>query len=442
MDFFKIKNNTSNSIIINGTYIAGNSEMILSEEVVSSIDSKYFDADLLVNLGKSQIEETYIMINNKNNNSFYKKPPSGIPKTHLDREVNLSLKKADNSLQKGKVQIDDLGLTLVDILKNMQSSQFIETKESSDSIVENSSVVIKEKQLEKTIRDALQDGRDAYQILQDKIGYEQLTSEVQYILDIANENIRVPWKDPVTMVELLPLLDNTNGDVRLVLNENSLYRWNANENSWNPLNSSETSPNPDIPDGSVPTPIIRTRLILGEFFADQGQQIFQLQDSYIVGSDDLQVLLNGILLIRDEDYIEVDERTIQMIFPLIVDDYVVFSVSHSDLVPYVVVEKHVVSESGQRTIMLNKAIGNNASILQIFLNGVAVSLGEDKDYLIYESKYVRFNYDLEDGDIIIARFETSSLADNFELQFAQMQRVYMNISKQIQDLRERVEDKF
>jgi hypothetical protein len=415
--------------------------MILSKEVISTIDQKYFQSGLLVNLGKENIDESYVMVEGKVSN-FYKKPPSGIPKTHLDKEVNLSLKKADNSIQKGNVNIKDLDKETRDILNSTKS---IQVSEFNASAISNESVVIKERQLEKSVRDSLDMGRDAFSILQEKIGYDQLTTEVQYILDKTNENIRIYWKDPVQIYELLPQENNEEGDIRLVVSEKELYFWDDDEKKWNDVGYSGGGgggTEPSIPDGTTPTPIVRSRLILGEFFADEGQQIFKLQDAYIVGSDDLQVLLNGILMAKDEDYIEVDERTIQLIFPLEKDDYVVFSVSQKDMVPYVVVEKHFVDFNNQRVIMLNKAIGNNPDIMQVFLNGIAVSLGENKDYLIYENKYVKFNYDLEIGDIVIARFETSSLADNFEFQFAQMQRVYMNVARQLQELRERVEDRF
>jgi len=48
------------------------------------------------------------------------------------------------------------------------------------------------------------------------------------------------WKSPVNTIVDLPSVGNTNGDIRLVLNEESLYMWNDEYSSWNAIKSSTT----------------------------------------------------------------------------------------------------------------------------------------------------------------------------------------------------------
>jgi len=49
-------------------------------------------------------------------------------------------------------------------------------------------------------------------------------------------NTMVRWKSPVTNFSALPISGNTNGDVRLTLDNNKIYRWNVN--TWDLISSS------------------------------------------------------------------------------------------------------------------------------------------------------------------------------------------------------------
>jgi hypothetical protein len=373
MDFYKVKNNTSNPLIINGTYIDSNSYVVIGDYFLEKIDFKYFEAEILVNEGLVEVGEPI----------------------HVDPPKNIT-------------------------------------------------TIVRERNLESSIRETLLRANEAYNVVQNKIGYDDLKPSIRKIIDsVSDTTFKTYWKDFVEDESLLPSSDfniNSNGDVRLVLNTNSFYRWNSSENRWVKIATASNSPSQGNGQAGAPISIIKERFILDEFFANPGQNIFNLRGKYAINTNDLQVILNGILLTKDEDYIEIDEQTVEVLFPLEFQDYVVFSISGQDTIPYIVVEKHIVVEK-KNEVLLNNAIGNNPSTVQVFLNGIAVSFGEQHDYLVEENKKLAFNYDLEVGDVVLVRFEQSSMAENFENKFAQMQRIYMDLSLKVQYLREVVENK-
>jgi hypothetical protein len=368
-----------------------------------------------------------------------------IGKDNLDGDIRLSL--SNNALYRWSLSENKwINLINTDSFNvNTTNTEYVQSVSeisilSDDGEQKVISTVVKEKNLENSVRDALSKGLEAYDILQDKIGYDDLKPSVKSILDaVSDTSFKTYWKDHVSSELLLPSVEtglNSNGDIRMVLENNSLHRWVASENRWVNLNA--TSGGPIAGDYNSPISIVRQRFILDEFFAYAGQQIFNLRSTYAINTNDLQVILNGILLSKDDDYLEIDNKTIQILFPLQFEDYLIFTVSGQETIPNIIVEKHMISESKNRVI-LNHAIGSNPSVVQLFLNGISLSFGELHDYVILNNKTVMFNYVLDVGDIVIARFEHSSLVDNFEMQFSQMQRVYMELSKQVQYLRESVE---
>ena len=371
MEFYKIKNNTLNPLIISGTYIDSQLEIIISDDFLDKIDPKYFISEILINNGTANVEQP-----------IYINPPKTL------------------------------------------------------------ATVIKERNLDGSIRETLSKANEAYSVIQNKIGYEELKPSIKSILDsLADTTFKTYWKDPVSTKDLLPSKEtgiNSNGDIRLVLDTDTMYRWIESENKWKEVFLGGGTSGSSNSSGVGPISIVRERFILDEFFAYDGQQYFELRGQYVVGSNDLQVILNGIVLVKDFDYIEVDKNNVQMLFPLKFEDYIVFTVTGQSNIPYIVVEKHTI-EQVKNNIVLNHSIGSNPSLMQVFLNGISVSLGENNDYIVVNSHTLSFNYNLELGDVVVVRFEHSSLQDNFENQFAQTKRVYMNLAKQIQQLREIVD---
>lgn len=448
MNFFKIQNNTNNSIIVNGTFIGPKSDAVLSEDAVSLIDKQYFDSGILMNHGLASINNDYVMIDTRTV-QFYKKPPSGIPKNHLDKEVNTSLKKADLAVQKGTITIDDLDEDLKNLIKTIGSGGSkqaitamppMRSKASSNQIPqpESNSVLIRERQFEQLVLDKINQGVLAYKkVSEDKIGYEDLTEELKFLFDQLAEQSNETWKDPVFSYDLLPLTGNKNGDVRLTLDNNSLWRWRSEDtNQWEPISDNSGSGGSE----GVPTPDLRPRFVLGEFFADLGQQRFKASHSYVMDNNSLQVLLNGILMIKDDDYLEIDEYTIEFLYPLEEDDYVVMSTIANGQDPYIIVETVVVKTDNIRIAKFQHAFDpNNTEALQVFLNGISVTPGEEDDYMINDSSSIRFHYDLEEGDKITIRFASAVMIDNIGNQFAQVQKVYQTLSRQVKLLQDKVE---
>ncbi|MNM49709.1 hypothetical protein D3C81_607190 [compost metagenome] len=426
MKFFKIKNNTANSIIISNTCIEPNSDTILSEEAVAMIDNQYFNSNILINLGLIDVNKDFLAIN-PSTNQFYKKPPTGIPRNHLDRDVNSSLKRADNSIQKGLIGLNDLSNDLKNLLQNNSTSLPTNT---------SNSVVIKERQLEESVRNSLDKANKAFDKAFEKVKYDDLSEDLKYLIDESEDDSY--WKDPVDEIELLPQMGNTNGDVRLVLSNGTLWRWNTTlDDKWDQILGNSSTSN-----GQYIEPSISARYVIGEFFAEEGQQIFKAQKSFTVDTNNLQVMLNGILMTKEEDYLEIDEHTVQFLYPLCEDDYVLLSVAAHGQDPFVVVETIDIEENKTRIVKFKHAFDpSNAKSLQVFLNGILVLPGEESDFMFYNSSSINFNYDLEIEDRITVRFESSSLYDNMKVEFSNIQKIYQGLSKQIKVLRETIESK-
>lgn len=372
MDFYKIQNNTNNSIIINEIFIGPKLEVILSKDVVLLIDIKYFETGILNNLGLISIDKDNFIIDTKNN----------------QQEMN-----------------------------------------------EQNSVLIRERQFEQSVVKKLNKGVEAYRkVIEDKIDYEDLTEELKFLFNQLDENNSEVWKDPVFTKELLPLEGNKNGDIRITLDDNVFWRWRAEGvEQWEPINlsSGETE---------IPIPNLKSRFVLGEFFADKGQQTFKASYPYKMENNSLQVQLNGILMLKNDDYIEVDEYTIEFLYPLEENDYIVMSVLSIGQDPFIIIETTEIKENKIRIVKFQHAFNpENIEALQVFLNGISVNVGKEYDFIVNDSSSLKFNYDLEIGDKVTIRFASSSTSDNIEQQFAQIQKIYQTLSKQVKILKDKIE---
>jgi hypothetical protein len=461
MNFYRIKNNTNNPIIIDDIFIKPNHESILSEDSVSSIDIQYFNSNILVNLGPfhHHPNSNYITIDS-NKENFYIKPPGGIPKRHLDREVNTILKKIQ-TLKKENITIDDLDEELKRIILKIIDDNKHENPNRHPGIPHqppfhpphngghhghpekpiphhpphhHDSVLIKERQLEQAIIKKLNEGSYSYKkLFKDKIGYDDLTNELKFLIEQKGNSggIGGNWKDSVYSYELLPLEDNEIGDVRLSLDDFTLWAWDGD--TWNPVNI-------DSEEHEVPIPNLKPRYIIGEFFAEKDQQIFKSNSKFYVGDNSLQVQLNGLLMIKGQDYIEVDNNTISFLYPLEENDYVVMSVLDRDNNSSIVVETVIVKNNGDRRVRFSKSFDDEQeNSMQVFLNGISVFKGENEDYTIIDSTTIEFNYDLEEQDKVTLRFSGTTISGNINTRFAQMQKVYQLLAQQVQRLQDVIE---
>lgn len=442
MNFYRIKNNTNNSIIVNGTYIGPASEAILSDDVITLIDKQYFDSGILANLGVVSIEQSYVMIDTKTV-QFYKKPPTGIPKSHLDDEVKKSLNKADKAAQIGNIKMEDLHITLQKTIKSIMNSDCNASNNPRGTFNSPQSLLIKESQLEKSVRDKLNAINDIYyKIYSEGLGWENLSSEIRYLLENINTDNTSYWKEPVATVGLLPTENNKNGDIRLVLEELKFYKWNENISSWEFINIADSNSSSNEID--IPIDLSSYTDIIGEFFARENQTIFTSQKPYGLGTDNLQVLLNGLLMMKDVDYKEIDDRTIEFLSPLEEDDYVLMCVINKNEKDVKAVVENIVIDKTTRIVKLNYAYQPGIDTIKVYLNGVLMNSGFEEDYIEIDSNTIKFNFDLCEGDKLIIRFDpslTDKILKNKFASFASIQKVYLNLAKQIELLKKEVREK-
>lgn len=427
MDFYKIQNNTNNPIIINGNYIGSYSEVILNNEVLSLIDTVYFDTGILINHGIVEIDNDHVTINT-DAVQYYRKPPTGIPKSHLASDVKTILDKANKTL-KDKISINDLDTTLQETIKN--------SKTSNIKHPQSNSLLIKEEQLERKVREKLQSVIDLKEKYDQKVNYDDLSSEVQFILEQINSDSDNFWKEPVAMKELLPLDNNKEGDIRFVLEDDSLWKWDTED--W--INIDFTKRNqPDKSDNNINGPKLSDRNVIGEAFAFEGQKIFKSKKPYEVGSNNLQVMLNGLLMMKDTDYTEVDNYTIEFLDGLKEDDYVLLVYSGSSNENVVLVENIIIEESN-RYVKLSMPFEKDVNAIKVYLNGIFVSPEIENikgDYIEHDDSTIKFNFDLDEGDRVIVRYESATLADNLKTKFAAVQKVYFGLAKEIELIKEQL----
>lgn len=439
LNYKKIKNNTSNSMIVNGTYIGPLLETIMSSDVVDLIDKQYFNAGILVDLGEVDVGETVVI--DTQTIQFYKKPALGIPKNHLDSEVKGYLDKAVRSVQKGQVELEDLSEKLKSIIQSRSTDvngDGIDDRSNSlmSGYAGSNSIVIKEKQLDRSIKESLRLAQSAYQKPEEGILLKDLSFEVkQAIENQSNDFNYVYWRDPVTIEELLPLDDNRHGDVRLVIEPTNIFVWDENISKWNMLNFNSGSPSEVV--GTNP---LITKTVVSELFAEDSQTKFIIEHPFNVGTNQLEVYLNGILVIKDVDYKEVDNHTINFLYPLQEDDYVLASINSGYGGINHNVENIIIGESSNKRIIRSTYVFDpDGTALRVFLNGMLVECGPEGDYVEIDQNHIKFNYELDEDDRITLRVGNSTVSENILNQFATFRKIYTTLSKQVGALQDKVE---
>lgn len=152
-----------------------------------------------------------------------------------------------------------------------------------------------------------------------------------------------------------------------------------------------------VKSGAAPT-------LYQELVASQGQRRFTLpQGTFTVGDHSLMVLVNGQMMRvgPDNDYVEIDSRTIEFNFDLDQDDVVVFRVNGGTSGP--LMHESYEATAGQTVFDLasSYAVGNHS--LLVFVNGAFQTV--DIDYEETSPKRVTFLEPLEEGDLVTFRVE-------------------------------------
>lgn len=441
LKYKRIKNNTNNSMIVNGTYIGPLSETIMSSDIVDLIDKQYFNAEILMDLGEVDVGDTIVI--DTQTIQFYKKPALGIPKNHLDSEVRGFLEKASKSLQKGQIGLEDLNEKLKTTIQSIATDVNGDgVNDKNNAIMSgyapgSNSIVIKEKQLEKSIKDSLILARSAYQKPEEGILLEDLAPEVKYAIENQPTDYDyVYWREPVTIEEMLPLENNRHGDVRLVMEPISIFVWDANLNKWSMLGFDST---PSTGEVVGHNPVI-AKSVVSELFAEDGQTKFIIEHPYDVGTNQLEIYLNGILVLKGIDYEELDNHTINFLYPLQEDDYVLASINAGYSGATHNVESIVINETSNKRIVRSvHAFDPDGTTLRVFLNGIMVEFGPEGDYVEVDQNHIKFNYDLVEDDRVTLRVSGSSVSENILNQFATFRKIYSTLSKQVDLLQDKVE---
>lgn len=152
-----------------------------------------------------------------------------------------------------------------------------------------------------------------------------------------------------------------------------------------------------VKSGAAPT-------LYHEIIAEEGQTTFVLpKGSFTIGDHSLQVFVNGQMMRvgLENDYTEIDNRTIEFTFGVSFEDVVVMRVNGGTSGP--LLHENARATEGQTKFSLigSYEIGNNSLI--VFVNGAYQTL--DVDYVETDAKNVTFTEPLEDRDLVTFRVE-------------------------------------
>jgi len=231
------------------------------------------------------------------------------------------------------------------------------------------------------------------------------------------------WKPPVESYDVLPSLNNVNGDIRLVLDENTLYRWNQELGEWIVVFSStynlQVYLNGDllmenleyvrIKEKSIKLKIDveggcrLTIVITGESFmrrdfitypgqklfevanrykrydwqANAGHTIFIMNSSYTIGGSQLLVWLNGDLLKAGDDFTERSPTSFQMMYPLNANDKVTAIILDQKSGDGEYIREDQYASAGQKLFNLTNFYPMGSKRLLVYYNGLLLKSVDD-----------------------------------------------------------------
>jgi hypothetical protein len=241
------------------------------------------------------------------------------------------------------------------------------------------------------------------------------------------------WREPIDAYDDLPLGNlNVNGDVRLVLSENKLYRWDSSLNFWVSLVSTATNvqvylnglqllegvewvrvkekaidiiamdpDNPSLPavraGDKVTMVIAGDYYIRRDFIAQTAQTIFEVFSSYhredivvsgnpttirltfpyILHGANLIVWLNGLLKRVNEDYYEINPTQFAFQYPLNPGDHVIAIIMEQASGEGEYIREDQVATAGQTTFGLSNFYIPGSGRLLVYFNGDLLKNGTD-----------------------------------------------------------------
>lgn len=127
-----------------------------------------------------------------------------------------------------------------------------------------------------------------------------------------------------------------------------------------------------------------------------GQRTFVLGRTYEVGSKQLEVYLDGLLMVAGRDYVETNDHTVDFLFDLEDESIVLFKVKA--VINSGLYEEYIAT-ADQTQFQLVSPYGIHQNILRVYRNGILQQKG--KDYTEVDNRTILFKYPLEEDDSMI-----------------------------------------
>ena len=232
------------------------------------------------------------------------------------------------------------------------------------------------------------------------------------------------WKPPVDTYSNLPVLNNVDGDIRLVLDENVLYRWNQEHEEWIVVFSTtynlQVYLNGDLLMENVEYVRIKeksiklkfdveggwrlTIVITGDtytrcdFISYSGQRLFEINNrykrfdweayaghtifqltraTYAIGGSQLLVWLNGDLLKAGDDYTERSTSSFQLSYPTNAEDRVTAIVLEQKSGDGDYLREDQYATAGQKSFILKNYYPIGTKRLLVYYNGLLLKQQDD-----------------------------------------------------------------
>lgn len=215
-------------------------------------------------------------------------------------------------------------------------------------------------------------------VLDENAIYEWKGDHWEYVgdWDVAKASI---WKDPVSTYDQLPITNNSDGDVRLVLSTNKIYRWNSDFNSWDNISGGESGTGTITVEGGIYFVVSNGTMFRQEIVAEEGMTELTFTQHYVPGSNNIMVWWNGVLQKSGDDYIEINQNQIQLIDSTDEDDKFVVMI----LMPKdgdgvrLYTREDMVAYEGQKVFNLANPYTTGLNQLFVYQNGQLQKVGDD-----------------------------------------------------------------
>lgn len=142
----------------------------------------------------------------------------------------------------------------------------------------------------------------------------------------------------------------------------------------------------------------------------EGQTTLILKNSYRVGDNSLSIYVGGLRLEKGTHYDEINMETVELRAPYAAGTKVILRqeclmsngtvLYNNEAYNQKSWFQKVVASQGQREIKLDEAYIPCANMLQVTSEGLVQGIGDFLDYVEVDENTIRFNYDLEEGELI------------------------------------------